>query len=145
VHFERVAMRFNLRFSRSFSGLLSLLGMPRQSSHVEIDRARGVLRVNAGIWFHEDLPLADVASVQSSSWPWYGGYGVKLGPGGDTVSVVACREGVVEVSFVRPQKMRVLLVVARSKLRLSLEQPEEFMRALRASLPATGAEPARAS
>jgi hypothetical protein len=110
---------------------MSILGMPRASSFVDIDRERGRLHVKAGVWFDEELPLGDIVAVRPSAWPWYGGYGVKLGPGGGTVSVVGARDGIVEVTFAHAHTMRVLLNVRRTKLRLSLEEPEEFMRALR--------------
>lgn len=121
-------MRFPISFSGAWRPVLSALGMPPARSYVELTRDQ--LHVTAGVWFEESLPLRDIVSVEPSSWPWYGGYGVKLGPG-DAVSVVAAREGLVEITFARPQTMHVLVAVHRSKLRLSLADPEGFMRALR--------------
>ena len=121
-------MRFPLRISAAWRPVLYVFGMSQRASFADIDA--GVLRVKAGIWFDETFPLGNVAEVSRSTWPWYGGLGVKLGPG-DAVSVVGSSEGIVAVRFKQPQPMRVLFTVTRSELRLSLEDPDRFMRALR--------------
>lgn len=121
-------MRFPISFSSAWRPVLGAFGMAPARSYVELSRDH--LHVAAGVWFEESLPLRDIVSVEPSSWPWYGGYGVKLGPG-DAVSVVAAREGLVEVTFARPQTMHVLLAVHRTKLRLSLVDPDGFIRTIR--------------
>ncbi len=123
-------MRFPIRIQPAWAPLLTVLGMSRASSFAEIDEAAGTLRVKAGIWFDETFPLDQIDDVQPSSWPWYGGLGVKLGPR-DAVSVVGSTEGVVAIRFKQKQRMHVLLVVERPELRISVEDPAAFMRALK--------------
>jgi hypothetical protein len=131
-------MRFSIRYSPVWRPVLTVLGMPADRCFAEIDPDRGTLRVSGGAWFDETFPLAEITSVDPSSWPWYGGLGVKLGPTGQTVSVVASLDGIVAVRFRRPQKMRVIFSVNRPELRVSLEDPEGFMDALRRELDRVG-------
>lgn len=126
--------RFPLAMSSVWRPLFTLFGMPASSSFAEVDPDRGTLRVKAGIWFDETLPLNEVADVVPSSFPWYGGLGVKLGPG-NAVSVVGSGDGVVAVHFKSPQRMRVVFEVNRPELRLAVEDPPRFMQALRDARP----------
>lgn len=106
--------------------------MPPGKSFVELDPERGTLRVQAGIWFEEVFPLSEIVHAAPSTWPWYGGLGVKLGPN-DSVALVGSLEGIVAVRFKRPQTMHVILAVHRTELRVSLEEPEAFIRVLDAA------------
>jgi hypothetical protein len=127
-------MRFSMRASAFWVPLFRVLGIPRDGAFVDLDPSAGTLRVKQGIWFDETFPLREVADAELSSWPWYGGLGVKLGPGMDTVGVVLSSEGVVAIRFAAPQRMRVLWTVNRTTLRVSLEDPDGFIRALREAL-----------
>ena len=123
-------MRFAIRRSGVWAPVFTVFGMSSKSSFVDLDVDRGTFHVKAGIWFDETFALDEVESVSPSTWPWWGGLGVKLGPG-SSVGVVASGDGVVAIRFRRPQPMRVLLVVDRPELRVSLEDPDGFMRELR--------------
>lgn len=125
-------MRFAIRRSGALGPLFTVLGMSGKSSFVDVDAERGTFRVKGGIWFDETFALDEVESVSPSTWPWWGGLGVKLGPG-NSVGVVVSGEGVVAIRFRRPQPMRVLLVVDRPELRVSLQDPDGFMRELRSA------------
>lgn len=127
-------MRFPLRFSPPWRVLLTVLGMPPSKCFADIDVDRGTLHVRGGIWFDESLPLAEIVSVERSSWPWYGGLGVKLGPTADAVTVVTSLEGLVAIRFSQPQPMSVVFKVKRPELRVSVEDPEGFMVALRRAI-----------
>ncbi|HVJ94358.1 MAG TPA: hypothetical protein VM580_31435 [Labilithrix sp.] len=129
-------MRFALAITPACRVLFAVLGMPGKSSYAEVDAERGTLHVKAGIWFEETFSLGEVSEVVPSSWPWYGGLGVKLGPD-NSVGVVGSGKGVVAVRFSRPQTMHVLLTVHRSELRLSLESPDAFARAVREACAST--------
>ncbi|MBX3190571.1 MAG: hypothetical protein KF819_26455 [Labilithrix sp.] len=123
-------MRFPLAITPACRLLFAALGMPQKSTYAEIDAKGGTLHVRAGMWFEEKFSLREVSEVLPSSWPWWGGLGVKLGPQ-DSVGVVGSGKGVVAVRFSRPQTMHVLLTVHRPELRLSLESPDAFIEALR--------------
>ncbi len=126
-------MRFPLATSPALRPILAVLGMSPKSCFAEIDAERETLLVKAGIWFEETFSLREVAEVVPSRWPWWGGLGVKLGPE-SSVGVVTAGKGLVAVRFARPQAMHVLIAVHRSELRLSLESPEEFTRALQKAM-----------
>lgn len=139
-------MRFQIRVSGAWRGVLAVLGMRPSSCFVDLDPERGTIHVKGGIWFDETLPIAEIAAVSPSTWPWYGGLGVKLGPG-DAVSVVGSTEGVVAIRFRSPQPMRAVFSVRRPELRVSLEDPEGFMAAVRAAEPlvSRSADPSRSA
>lgn len=122
-------MRFALRVTPLCRPLFAALGMSPRASFVELDSVRGTLHVQSGVWFDEDFSLSEIASVSHSTWPWYGGLGVRLGTGG-TVAVVGSLSGVVALRFSRPQRMHVLVSVHRSVLKLSLDDPDGFIRAI---------------
>src|SRR5689334_20149955 len=111
-------MRYPIRVSPPWRPVFSLFGAPKESAWVDLDLERRVIHVKCGIWFDEELPLDEVVAVEPSTWPWWGGLGVKLGPSADTVGVVCSRDGVLEIRFRTAQKMRVLFTVRRSKLRV---------------------------
>jgi hypothetical protein len=127
-------MRYQIKVSPFWRPFFTVFGSPKSSAYVDVDLERRVMRVRCGIWFDEELRIDEIEGASSSTWPWWGGLGVKLGPGSDTVSVVCSLDGVIEVRFKTPQRMRVLFNVRRSKLRLSLEEPEALMSAIRDAL-----------
>jgi len=77
-------MRFQISLSPVFRPLFTLLGAPKGSCFADIDLPAKTLRVKSGIWFDETFPLSEVLDVGPSTWPWWGGLGVKLGPKEDT-------------------------------------------------------------
>jgi hypothetical protein len=129
-------MRFPILISPPWRPLLAVLGMRRGSCFAELDPERKTLRIKGGVWFDETLPLAEVVEVRASSWPWYGGLGVKLGPTSDAVSVVGSTQNVVAIRFRAPQRVRAVVAVRRSELRVSLEDPQAFREALARALTA---------
>jgi hypothetical protein len=48
-----------------------------------------------GRWFHERIPLDQIAAVAPSNWPWWGGLGVKLHHHG--IGVVGSTDGIVNL------------------------------------------------
>jgi len=124
-----VHVKIPIRFSPRWGWLLAPAATTPANSFIEIDRAAGTFRVQMGPWFDETFACADVADVEPSSFPWYGGLGVKLGPG-DAISVVAAQDRVASIRFTRPQEMRVLFKVKRGALRVSVDD----WRALRDAL-----------
>jgi hypothetical protein len=138
-------MRFPIKISPFWKPLFTVLGSSQASSFVDLDSDAGTLRVKCGIWFSETFSIDEIAEVKPSSWPWYGGLGVKLGPTSESVSVVCSLEGIVAIRFHRPQAMHVLVVVNRPELRISLEDPEGFMAALGEAMDAGEGAGARAA
>ena len=123
-------MRFPVRFANAMRPLGRIFGMPPDDCFVELDLEHGAFRVKAGIWFDETFSLGRVEDVAPSSWPWWGGLGVKLGPR-DSLGVVASTEGVIAIRFKERERMHLIVVVRRQELRVSLEDPDGFMRAMR--------------
>lgn len=122
-------MRFPIAITPACRLFFAVLGMPGKSAFAELDTERGTLHVKAGIWFEETFQLREVSEVLPSSWPWWGGLGVKLGPK-DSVGVGSFK-GIVAIRFAGPQATHVLLTANRPELRLSLESPDAFVRAVR--------------
>lgn len=121
-------MRFPIKITDNFllEPVLHTFGVKPESSYVEL--AHDHLEVRMGAWFHETIPLAAVSKVAPSTWPWWGGLGVKLGHHG--VGVVGSTENVVVVQFREAQKVRVLLEVSATQLWVSLEDPDGFLKAI---------------
>jgi len=122
-------MRFPISITHNFllEPMLHVFGVKRESSYVEIGAE--TLDVRMGVWFHETFPLAQVASMAPSDWPWWGGLGVKLCPN-HGVGVVGANEGIVNVKLKSAVKTKVLVTVDCEQLWLSLEDADGFMRAL---------------
>jgi len=121
-------MRFNLSITHNLllEPILHASGVNAESTYVEL--REGVLEVAMGRWFHEQIPVAEIASVAPSEWPWYGGLGVKLHHHG--VGVVGSTEGIVNVKLKQPRKMHAIAVVEAVQLWLSLDDPAGFMKAI---------------
>ena len=96
----------------------------------------GNLRVRFGWFFNQTFPLDAIESVAPMRWPWYYGLGWRTNLVG-LVGLGASFEGVVEVRFKR--RVRVAGIIPFFKLpcdrfAVSLEQPDEFIAALRQSI-----------
>lgn len=122
-------MRYALKITDNLllEPVMRTFGATPEVCYAEI--GNGVLEVSMGRWFFEKLPLDDVARVRRADWPWYGGLGVRL-LGHGVVGVVGSLEGIVAVHFKTPQKIHAVVVVECTELRLSLEDPDGFIRAL---------------
>jgi hypothetical protein len=118
-------MRFPIKITEQFilEPVLHLFGVKPESSYVDI--ADGKLDVRMGIWFHEEIPLAEVKHLAPSDWPWWGGLGVKLIPHG--VGVVGSLDGVVLIELAAPRKMRVLFPVEADRLAISIADRDGFL------------------
>jgi hypothetical protein len=121
-------MRFPIKITDNFllEPVMKMFGAGPAVSFCDVDG--GKLHVKMGVWFDESFPLAQIAQVAPSDWPWWGGLGVKLVHHG--VGVVGSTEGIVNVKFKSPQKARVIVTVDATQLFLSLEDPEGFMKNL---------------
>jgi hypothetical protein len=121
-------MRFPLKITDNFllEPVLHTFGVRAETSFVEIHGDNFELKM--GIWFHEQVPLSDVARIAPSEWPWWGGLGVKLYHHG--IAVVGSTENVVNVQLKEPLKMRALFKVETHQLWLSVVDRDGFLRAL---------------
>lgn len=106
--------------------ILHTFGVKPETTYAEIHD--GVLEVSMGRWFHERIPLAAIAAVAPSEWPWWGGLGVKLAHHG--IGVVGSLDGVVNVKLKQPTKMHAIAVVEAEQIWLSLEDRDGFLAAL---------------
>ena len=73
-------------------------------------------------------PIAAVSALGPSDWPWWGGLGVKLHHHG--VGVVGSTDGVVNVKFKTPQKVRAVVSVNCEQLWISIAERDAFLTAL---------------
>src|SRR4051812_41119044 len=121
-------MRFPIKITENFilEPTLHVMGVNAETSYVEI--ADGALDVRMGIWFHDRFPLDQIARIAPSTWPWWGGLGVKLAHHG--VGIVGATEGVVNVQFRTEQKAHVVVALHVSQLWISVEDADGFMKAL---------------
>lgn len=121
-------MRFGIKITDNFllEPVLHTFGVKPETSYVELDEQ--TMEVSMGRWFHERIPVDQIASFGTSEWPWWGGLGVKLTHHG--VGVVGSTDGVVNVKFKSPQKVHVLAVIDAEQLFLSLEDRDGFLAAL---------------
>jgi hypothetical protein len=122
-------VRIPIRFSARWGWLLAPAAVTRSNSFIEVDPSRASFTVRMGPWFDETFACSDVEDVELSEFPWYGGLGVKLGPG-DSVSVVAAQDRVACIRFKRPQTMRVVFGVTRGSLRVSVDDWRQLREAL---------------
>jgi hypothetical protein len=121
-------MRFPIKITDNFllEPVLHTFGVHPETSYVEL--GDDTLEVSMGRWFHERIPLADIARIAPSDWPWWGGLGVKLAHHG--IGVVASTDGVVNVQLKSPLKMHAVIVVDSSQLWISLADRDAFLAAL---------------
>ncbi len=124
-------MRFPLEITDQFilEPFLHAFGVTSESSYVEL--GDGVLEVGMGSWFHETIPLEEIAQIAPSDWPWWGGLGVKLIPHG--VGVIGSLDNVVNVQLKGLREMRVLATVKASQLAISIADRDGFLAALSAA------------
>lgn len=119
------------RFPIRFTGLnraLSIIGIPRERSWVEIDEER--LRVRMGWAFRLDVPRVQVRSAQPENrrvWSWgvHGWRGRWLVNGSST--------GIVRIELSPPGRARALpwpFPVSVRELRVSVEDPHDLVAAL---------------
>lgn len=126
-------MRFPILVNSAMRVVLSPLGVSPETAYVELREDE--LHVCLGRLFDERYPLAAVAEVGHAEHPWWGGLGVRL-MGDGVVAAVGSLSNVVAVRFREAQKAHVIVVVSCQELRVSLEEPEAFVNALRSSLAA---------
>jgi len=125
-------MRFPIKITENFliEPIMHTFGAKADVTFVELEG--GKLHVKMGGWFDEQLGIDEIASFAPSSWPWWGGLGVKLHHHG--VGVVGSTDGVVNVKLKAPRKVSVALIpVQCEQLWLSLENREGFLEALAAA------------
>jgi hypothetical protein len=122
-------MRYALKITDNLllEPVMHTFGATPEVCYVEI--GNGALEVSMGRWFFEKMQLDEVAKVHRTDWPWYGGLGVRL-LGHGTVGVVGSHENIVAVHFKTPQKVHAIVVLECTELRVSLEDPDGFMREL---------------
>jgi hypothetical protein len=128
-------MRYAIRIDPWWLPLLLPLGVWRTAAYVEVD-ATGV-RVRFGL-FHFALERSRIVGARPVAGA--GLWGMGIGVHTNFVNALAVNgslAGVVELWLEPPQRLRVLLVPVRySRLYLSLEDPEAFLRALGLRAPA---------
>jgi hypothetical protein len=121
-------MRFPILVSPLWRPFLLPFGGSRDRSYVEIED--GTVRVRFGWLFDHRFPLDEVEGASPSHWPVWAGIGWRTNLAG-TVGLVGTYVNVVEVRFKKPQRVRMLIPTRCQRLYVSLEEPREFMSALR--------------
>ncbi|MBI2913511.1 MAG: hypothetical protein HYY03_06285 [Chloroflexi bacterium] len=135
------AQRFAILISPLWKPLLWPFGATADRAFADIDEQE--LHVRFGRLFDHHLPLDQVEGVDSTHWPLWAGIGWRTNFRG-TVGLVGAYVNAVEVRFKEPQRVRLLIPVPCRRLVLSLEEPHDFMAALRKRLRApTGEAPRR--
>ena len=121
-------MRYPISITDNFllEPILHTFGVKAESSFTDIEGDH--LEVSMGRWFHEKIPLGEIAAIAPSAWPWWGGLGVKLAHHG--VGVVGSLDGVVNIKLKKPIRMHVIAVVDVEQLWVSLVDRDGFLKAL---------------
>ncbi len=90
----------------------------------------GQLHVRMGWLFDHRFPLAQVEAASPSHWPVWAGVGWRTSFRG-TVGLIGTYVNIVEVRFKEPQRVRMLVPMTCRRLYLSLDEPRDFVAALR--------------
>lgn len=135
-------MRFPILISPMWRPFVLPLGGTPERSYVELED--GVLHVRFGWLFNHRFPLDAVEAASPSHWPVWAGIGWRTNFRG-TVGLIGTYVNSVEVRFKQPQRVRMILPTPCRRLYLSLEQPRDFIAALRkATEPPAPPKPAAA-
>jgi hypothetical protein len=121
-------MRFPILISPLWRPLLLPFGGTPGRAFAEV--GDGQLHVRMGCLFSERFLLADVEAASPSHWPVWAGVGWRTSFRG-TVGLIGTYVNIVEVRFKEPQRVRMFLPMTCRRLYLSLEEPRDFIAALR--------------
>ena len=121
-------MRFPMLMSPLWRPFLMPCGGTPERAYAEMEN--GSLRVRFGWLFNHRFPLSDVEAASPSHWPVWAGIGWRTNFRG-TVGLIGTYVNIVEVRFKVPQRVRMLLPTTCGRLYLSLEEPGDFIAALR--------------
>ncbi len=121
-------MRFPILMSPLWRLLLLPFGGTPERSYVELED--GTLHVRFGWLFDHRFPLSQVEAASPSHWPLLGGIGWRTNFRG-TVGLIGTYVNVVEIRFKERQRLRMLLPTSCERLYLSLQEPRDFINALR--------------
>ncbi len=121
-------MRFPILISPLWRPLLLPLGGTPGRAFAEVED--GHLHVRMGWLFNHRFPLADVEAASPSHWPVWAGIGWRTSFRG-TVGLIGTYVNIVEVRFKKPQRVRMFLPMTCRRLYLSLDEPRDFVAALR--------------
>ena len=121
-------MRFPILMSPMWRPLLLPFGGTPERSYAAIED--GELHVRFGWLFDQRFPLSTVEGASPSHWSVWAGIGWRTNFRG-TVGLIGTYVNIVEVRFREPQRVRMVLPFACRRLFVSLEEPREFINALR--------------
>ena len=121
-------MRFPILMSPMWRPLLLPFGGTPERSYAAIED--GELHVRFGWLFDQRFPLSAVEGASPSHWSVWAGIGWRTNFRG-TVGLIGTYVNTVEVRFREPQRVRMLLPLTCRRLYISLEEPREFIDALR--------------
>jgi hypothetical protein len=126
-------MRYAMRLDPVWRPLLALFGGTPGNAFVEIGGQS--VRFRFGWTFDETVPLARIAGARRTTWPFWAGIGWRIASRG-RIGLIGSREGVVEVRFRPPRRIRLLFIPWRCRgIAVSLQNPDGFIDALRARVP----------
>jgi hypothetical protein len=125
---KTTARRFAILISPLWSALLLPFGVTGERAFVEIEDDE--LHVRFGWVFDQTFRVKDIEGVDLSHWPVWAGIGPRINFRG-LVGLVGTYVNTVELRFKKPQRVRLLVPVSCQRLLLSIEDPHDFMDALR--------------
>ena len=124
-------MRFPILMSPMWRPLLLPFGGTPERSYAAIED--GQLHVRFGWLFDQRFPISAVEGASPSHWSVWAGIGWRTNFRG-TVGLIGTYVNTVEVRFREPQRVRMLLPLTCRRLYISLEEPREFIGALRGAV-----------
>ena len=118
-------MRYPMRLDRIWRPFLWVLGGTPDRSFVEVEPERVTFQFGAG--FEHSVPRSEIASVERTDYPLWGGIGWRMGR--RSVAIVGSTKNVVKVTFKAARRIR-LVGIPRQCLQLyvSVEDPDGLVR-----------------
>lgn len=123
------ALRFKIKVNRWLAPLFALFGGTPGRSFAEI--SENGLRLKFGWLFDYRFPLNEVETAEGITWPWILGIGWRATLTG-RIGLIGSLSDVVEIRLMRPRRVWMLIPwLPCDRIAVSLEQPEEFLAALK--------------
>lgn len=117
-------------------------GVTRKRAYTEV--RDGELRVRFGPMFDERIPIDNIETAEAARWPRWAGVGPRANSRG-AIGLVGSYDNIVKLTFKTPLDVHLFMVpVSCSRLYLSLEHPERFLKEI-AQAPARKTEHKRAA
>ena len=122
--------RYQIRIDDVWCFLLYMVGVTKETAAVEIDDGAIIVtfgRISTRIQFDE------LDAVESMSWPWLYGVGVRIAPS-KTLGLLGSTQEVVLLTFRKPKPIKIPFPMKFQRVALSVEGQSSFVAAISTQL-----------